>query len=72
MNRGERIHNNSSENDELPDGVIALLPLCKIKFENCLFIGKACNTIAVIDRLGVVKKRYEEELGKFSILILQS
>lgn len=33
-NRGERIHTNSSENDELPDGVMALLLFCKIKFEN--------------------------------------
>ena len=56
VNRGERIHNSSSENDELPDGVIALLPLCKIKFEHCLFMGKASNTTAVIYRSGVVIK----------------
>ena len=29
-NRGERIHKNSSENDMLPDGEMALLLFCKI------------------------------------------
>ena len=34
VNRGERIHNNSLGNDEVPDRVRELLPLCekKIKF----------------------------------------
>jgi len=30
-NRGERIHKNSSENDRLPDGDMALMLFCKIK-----------------------------------------
>ena len=30
-NKGERIHKNSSENDMLPDGEMALLLFCKVK-----------------------------------------
>ena len=31
VNKGDRIHNNSSENDELPDGVMTLRPFCRNK-----------------------------------------
>ena len=31
VNRGDRIHTNRSENDELPDGVMALRLFCKNK-----------------------------------------
>ena len=30
VSRGEKIHNNSSGNDEVPDGVRELLPFCKM------------------------------------------
>ena len=49
VNRGERIHNNSLGNDEVPDGVRELLPLCekKIKFSVTylffLSVGKFLN-----------------------------
>ena len=47
VSRGERIHNNSLGNDEVPDGVRELLPLCKLKVKHCLFIflsfGKFLN-----------------------------
>ena len=33
VNRGDRIHTNSSENDELPDGVRALRLFCKTRLE---------------------------------------
>ena len=38
VNRGERIHNNSLGNDEVPDGVRELLPLCEKKLSLVLLI----------------------------------
>ena len=47
VNRGDRIHNNSSGNDEVPDGVRELLPLCNMKIQYYLLIflsfGKFLN-----------------------------